>query len=374
MVATEAGFSIPKIDSSMCIECGACMKACHKITPRLEFHRPLRNLACWTKNSNDRRNSSSGGAFSIIAKEILRQGGVVFGATMTADLKVCHIAIDRIEDIMLLQGSKYVQSDMGTVCKDVKAFLSSGRKVLFTGTPCQVASILTYLKKKPENLYTCDLVCHGVPSQAAFDIYIDRIGVRRKSKNFNFRFTEGWGFQLSRQTVALDHRKPSRKYLISPKDSYYLRAFTKALMFSEACYTCPYARPERISDFTLADYWGLGTVKPFDRPTAGGISCMLVNTDQAKELISSCRELEYEERPLEESIKGNHNLSNTSFRPQGRNSYFDDSVALPLPELYKKYQIGASSRDYLRIIKQLIIKYRAKMGKLCISPFRRKHQ
>lgn len=131
-------------------------------------------------------------------------------------------------------------------------------------------------------------------------------------------------------------------------------------MFSEACYTCPYARPERISDFTLADYWGLGIKEPFNHPTAEGISCMLVNSQKAIDIIKQCPDIDYEVRSLEEAIEGNHNLSHTSSRPNGRDTYYDDSISMPLKELCNKYGIAASSRDYLRILKQTIVKYRTR--------------
>lgn len=360
MAEAKDGFTLPLIDREICIECGACMNACHKITPKLEFQEPQQTMACWTKLRSDRKNSSSGGAFSVIARRILKDGGVVFGASMCEDLQVRHIAIECQEDLIKLQGSKYVQSDMSGICQEVRQQLKTGRKVLFSGTPCQVAAILTFLKSKPENLITCDVVCHGVPSQKAFNVYIDRIGLKGRCRNFNFRFTEGWGFQLSRQLVAPTKDGASKKILISPAKGYYLRAFTKGLMFSEACYSCPYARPERISDFTLADYWGLGTKKPFCHPTSEGISCLLANNQKAIEFIGRCPELEYEIRPMEEAIEGNHNLSHTSSRPNGRDTYYEDSISIPLNDLCGKYGIAASMRDYLRIIKQQIVKYRTR--------------
>lgn len=360
MVEASDGFTLPLIDRELCIECGACMNACHKIAPKLTFQKPLQTMACWTKNRTDRKNSSSGGAFSVIAHYVLNQGGIVFGASMCEDLKVRHIAIDRQEELINLQGSKYLQSEMGSTCLDVRQALKTGKLVLFSGTPCQVAAVLTFLKTKPENLITCDVVCHGVPSQKAFDIYLDRTGLRDNCRNFNFRFTEGWGYQLSRQLEAPTEDGASSKKIVSPSKSYYLRAFTKGLMFSEACYTCPYARPERISDFTLADYWGLGIKKPFNHPTTEGISCLLANSQKAIDIIDQCADIDYEVRPLEEAIEGNHNLSHTSLRPKGRDSYFDDSISMPLKDLCNKYGIAASPRDYLRIIKQIIVKHRTK--------------
>ena len=360
MVSDESGFTVPQIDRNDCIECGACMKSCHKINPIQEYRLPQKTLACWTKRKQDRRNSSSGGAFSVLARKIISEGGIVFGATMTPELKVKHIGIEREEDIIRLQGSKYVQSDMGDCHKKVKNALGSGRKVLFSGTPCQIASIYSYFKKNPENLYTCDVVCHGVPSQKSFDSYIDRIGIRGKCRNFNFRFTEGWGFRLSKQTVAPSDCAASEKKLISPTKCYYLKAFTKGLMFDESCYSCPYAKSGRISDFTMADYWGIGVSSPFNHSTTGGISCLLVNTSKGESMLSDCSDLEYEERPLEEAIRGNHNLSHVSERPKGRDTYYRDSLTMPIPTLCKKYGIGPTFRDYLRIIKQAIVQIRTK--------------
>ena len=125
-------------------------------------------------------------------------------------------------------------------------------------------------------------------------------------------------------------------------------------MFSEACYGCAYARPERVSDVTLADYWGLGVMKPFNHPTHKGVSLLLVNSDKALVLLKECSDLFFEERPLEEAIQGNHNLSHTSARPDGRDTYYDDSQKLSISELANKYGIKETLRDYLRLLKQNI--------------------
>lgn len=354
MIPSKDGFLIPSINRAVCVECGICMNACHIISSKLNFQKPIRTYACWTKNSKDRSNSSSGGAFSIIARQILDKGGIVFGATMTEDLKVKHIAVERHEEIILLQGSKYIQSYLGDTFRHVKQELATGRLVLFTGTPCQVAGLLTYLNHLYENLYTCDVVCHGIPSQKAFDIYIDKIGIRHKSKNINFRFTEGWGYRLSRQatmtTTGGGHA--SSKKVIYPAKGYYIKAFSSGLMFSEACYTCHYARLERVSDFTLADYWGIGAKIPFNHPTQQGISCMLINNERAIDFIENCDNLAFEERPLEEVVEGNYNLNHASSRPAGRDSYFNDALTMPIKTLCNKYNINPTLRDYLRILKQ----------------------
>ena len=353
-----AGFLIPVINRDVCVECGACMKVCHKLTGKVELQKPLVASACWTQDMDDREHSSSGGAFSVMARAILRSGGVVFGATMDTQLRVRHIMIDKVEDIRFLQGSKYVQSEIVDSYKQVRRFLKDDKKVLFTGTPCQVAGLYAFLKNNPENLFTCDVVCHGVPSQKAFDIWTEKIGIRSTSSKVNFRFTKGWGFQMSR-LLKSSIKAGNIQKLIYPKDSYYLRSFTSGLMFNEACYRCPYAQPNRVSDITIADYWGLGTMKPFNHPTHKGVSLLLENNEQGTMLLRMCGEQLYrEERPMEEAIKGNGNLENPSSRPEGRDTYYEDSIKLSVSSLQKKYNIQPVLRDYIRLVKQLINSYR----------------
>ncbi len=357
MVESKDGFVVPEINRDKCVECSACMKSCHRITPQFSYQMPLKTYACWTKNISDRERSSSGGAFSVIARKVIADGGIVYGASMCEDLKVRHLSVEKAEDIIILQGSKYVQSYLGDTYKNIKEELISGRKVMFSGTPCQVAGLYAFLHKPYDNLITVDVVCHGVPSQKAFDIYINKIGIRGKYKNFNFRFTKGWGFQLSKQLEA-PKNGDSKKKLVSPSKAYFLRAFTRGLMFSEACYSCAYARPQRVSDITLADYWGLGVKIPFNHSTHKGISCMLVNNEKALSFLKGCEDLVCEERPFEEAVEGNHNLGHVSKRPFGRDTFFEDSITMSIISLKKKYRIGATIRDYLRLFKQMINSYR----------------
>lgn len=353
------GFFIPHINQESCTECGACMRVCHRIEPRTQYHTPLHTLACWTKNNEDRKRSSSGGAFSVLARMVLDMGGVVFGATMDRHLQVKHICIDRVEDIYLLQGSKYVQSYLGETFKKVREYLSAGRKVLFTGTPCQVGGLLAFLRKKYDNLITCDMVCHGVPSQRAFNAFCERTNLSGTCDVVSFRFTEGWGFQLGRGVKKAAEGDTNSIYVkrkpICPSKAWYMRAFNKSLMFNEACYTCAYTTPQRISDYTMADYWGLGAKEPFSHSTFRGVSMLLVNTENAWNMIQGGgKDLFYEERTLDEAIEGNYNLSNCSKRPLGRDTFIQDMQRMNIPDLLKKYGIQANARDYLRLLKQWI--------------------
>ena len=170
MVRDAEGFLIPEINYNNCIQCGLCQKRCPEINP-LQRQDYKRQDAYALISKTDRKVSSSGGAFSVFARWVIQQGGVVFGASIDDKFKVSHIAIERVEELYLLRGSKYVQSDLGNSYMKVKDFITNGRMVLFSGTGCQVAGLYAYLggKRYEGLLYTLDLVCHGTPSQGMFD-------------------------------------------------------------------------------------------------------------------------------------------------------------------------------------------------------------
>lgn len=355
------GFCVPIIDKAKCVKCGVCISSCHQLSNTLKRSTPMKTLACWTRIDSDRSKSSSGGAFSVLARKVLSEGGVVYGVIMDSDLKVRHTFIEDVNDLHLMQGSKYVQSYLGDTYCQIRNHLKNGRLVLFTGTPCQVGGLLTFLRKRYNNLITCDMVCHGVPSQRAFDAFCERNNLRKKCDGISFRFTEGWGFQLACELKAPTKdgafnlkqivRKP-----ISPRKAWYMRAFNRSLMFNEACYKCLYTHPERVSDFTMADYWGLGQKQPFTYPTYRGVSMLLVNTERANEILGGLTDLFYEERELSEAIEGNYNLSHNSIRPKNRDTFVKDLLNEDVKDIVGNYGLQASVRDYLRLLKQWINK------------------
>ena len=347
-IESNAGFYIPDIDYNKCIGCGKCISVCHKLNDVVS-NKPKVAYACWTKDVDERRKSSSGGAFSALADSILNIGGVVYGATMRNDLHVCHVAIDDAKDLQKLQGSKYVQSELGNSYKDIKQLLIDKRPVLFTGTPCQVASLRTYLNKDYETLYTCDLVCHGVPSQKSFNCYLSLIGINNKVDQICFRFLQGWGFRMTAR-----HKGQSGFKIIPPIKSFYMRAFNKGLMFSESCYACPYASENRVGDITIGDYWGIGSQTPFAHDTSRGVSLALANTLKGEFLLESCSKLFKEKRPLAEAIMGNDNLRRPSIRPKGRDTFYDDLRVMSMRRLCSKYGLHPTPRDYMRILKQML--------------------
>ena len=183
MTSDEEGFWYPQVDKEKCINCGLCEKVCpiiHKWQP--DDSRTTTAMAAINLNEEIRLKSSSGGIFTLIAEEIIKQGGVVFGAALTDDFRsVHHIYVDNTDDLEKLRGSKYVQSKIGDTYKQAKDYLDSGRKVLFTGTPCQIGGLYSYLRTPYENLFTQDIICHGVPSPMVWEKYIE--GHERKASS-----------------------------------------------------------------------------------------------------------------------------------------------------------------------------------------------
>lgn len=348
------GFKIPNINKDKCIECGACIRACHQLTESTSvFNAPLLTYAAWSLNKNIRQNSSSGGLFSELAKIILENGGFVFGAAFSDELKVVHISVTSEAELFKLQGSKYVQSDIGDSFPRIDEILKHGKKVLFSGTPCQVAALKKYLKKDYDNLFTIDLICHGVPAQKTFDLYLNSIDIFPKPADvFSFRNTNGWGFAMS-----------YNGHNIKVKDSYYIRAFNRGLMFNEACFNCKYATSKRVGDITLGDFWGLGATNPFSHPKTGGISCVIVNTLKGKKWLEAISNIFLEERNLNEAIEGNHNLHSPSNRPKDRDTYLIDCENLSKSELQEKYDLSPNFRDYFRPYKYKILKWVSKIKK-----------
>ena len=205
MVENKEGFWYPSVDEKSCIECKVCLKKCP--VENTEFHRnePHKVWAWRNKNDVDIMRSASGGAADSAAKTILQMGGVVYGAAYDEQLAVNHIEVTDEAEREKLQSSKYVQSDPKDSYTKVKQCLSEGKTVLFTGTPCQIAGLYAFLGGNPENLYTVDLICHGVPSPKFFKKYLEYQNKQTDGRviYFNFRSKDkrGWGTQylLKRQ-------------------------------------------------------------------------------------------------------------------------------------------------------------------------------
>ena len=299
MEEDEYGFLYPQIDETKCVQCGACKKVCaYQNGPKL--FEPKQVFVAVSKNKNQLLNSASGGVFAAVATKILKDGGVVFGATLDFEnghANPHHIKIENQKQLTKLQGSKYVQSSIGITYKQTKDYLKKGRIVLFSGTPCQISGLYEYLGKEYNNLYTIDVICHGVPNAKFFDDYLQIEKQRRsadKIEDYAFRDKrKGWGMN-GRITLAKG-RKQKKVYIPARLNSYNT-LFLDGMIYRENCYSCKYARRERCADLTIGDYWGIEKEHPellknnmYNEKE--GISCILANTEKGIKTCQNIKEL-----------------------------------------------------------------------------------
>lgn len=282
----EYGFIYPNINVDLCIDCNACIGVCDFQQIKIKSDKiPIGTYAGILKDECLLKSSSSGGAFVSLAKYTLDRNGIVFGCAMNDNVTPEHINIDKIDDIEKLQGSKYVQSKINKTFKEAQKYLNQGRTVLFTGTPCQIAGLKSYLKKDYYNLITVDLICHGVPSSTFFNGYIKWLEKKLKSRVIDVKFrdkTNGWGL-LSRIYYERNNKISSK--IIHPILSYYYNYFIKGDIYRESCYKCIYACSDRVGDFTIGDYWGIEKYHP-EITKHNGVSLILANNNKAISIIN----------------------------------------------------------------------------------------
>jgi len=342
MKSDDYGFIYPSIDEKLCIYCGICKKVCAFQTI-VEENEPKGCYAACNKNEIQLSISSSGGAFSAIATDFLENGGVVFGATLEkecnnttdGEMKLVpkHVAIHELKDMVKLQGSKYVQSYIRDTYKEAKKYLLEGRRVLFSGTPCQIAGLKTFLYKKYENLLTVDIICHGVPNADFFKAYLSLLEKKMGGKIVDFKFrdkTKGWESMIGKVTVQMKWGGVKTKTVYVDESSYY-NLFLKGLIHRESCYECKYACRNRPADITIGDYWGIqhehseilsDTKGPYS--VEKGISCIVVNTTDGIKWINKNRSrLHLVESKFEKIGYKNGNLYHPCTKPQIREKVMD---------------------------------------------------
>lgn len=286
----EDGFVYPRIDHSKCIDCGLCQKVC-AYQHIEERNKPISVYAASSNNKSQTLKSASGGIFAALATYVLGQGGIVYGASMErvdGEFKIQHVGITSIDKLPKLQGSKYIQSEIGNVFKEIRTYLKEGKTILFSGTPCQCAGLKGFLMEKTyPNLYIVDVICHGVPSQKMFNDYIDyQFHDLNDISNFSFR-DKSKGWELAGR---IDYENGAKHKFVPAGTSSYYSLFLSGVIYRENCYSCKYACSHRPGDITIGDYWGIKREHP-DLLTNGsfklqdGISCIISNSPQGESLL-----------------------------------------------------------------------------------------
>lgn len=320
MQSDKEGFLVPVVDEERCVDCGACREICPVTHPGHYKQQTEPEFYVARHSSADVLfHSTSGGAFTALSDRILEQGGVVYGVVFDEKLEVCHSRAEDRAGRDRMRVSKYVQSRIGDTYEQVRKDLDEGRKVLFTGSPCQTAGLFALLGEN-DNLFLCDLICHGVPSPLLWDEYRRTLSKEQGAPvNWaSFRTkANGWfrgQYQIYYTVDGRDERlEDTRFFELYLKGRYLLRP---------SCYACPFADVRRASDLTIADYWG---IEKYDSDWCDrrGVSLILVNTKKGGELLSSCSQLLYESRPPEEALAEQGRLSGPVAPPPDRDVFWD---------------------------------------------------
>lgn len=325
MTPNEEGFIYPLINSAKCVDCGLCEKVCPtQVEPTdLIFNAtPQKVYALWNKQLSERLKSTSGGAFFLLADKFLDEGGIVYGVDFDEDLIAYHRRIDNRNELHRLRGSKYIQSDINTTYEQAKSDLQAGKKVLFSGTPCQIAGLKLFLRKTYDNLVTIDLVCHGTPSPKIFKEHKHYIENKYDDKltDFKFRAKEKTGWRSYAKYIF----KQSKSVRFFWGKDYYCHAFHSGYLNRESCFTCQFSRSQRVGDITLSDFWnGEKYSKELKRQRKFGFNLVMCNTIVGQKWIDSISD-KAERRifPVEYAIQGDVRLRHTEPRPSFRSEAY----------------------------------------------------
>lgn len=332
----EFDFRYPRVDEATCINCGLCEKVC-PIDKELKVPTAQKAYAAVHKDSSVLEKSTSGGAFTALADTIFSQGGVVYGAAMLNDMQVKHIRTENRTAFAELRSSKYLQSDTGTTYQMVEQDLKQGKVVLYSGTPCQIDGLKCFLRKEYENLYTADIVCHGVGSQAYFDRYMEFAKERYgKIKALRFQSKEYAGWSCGGGVVVVGTSNSEKKIPYRDFDNYYYSYFLSGDIYRKCCYSCKYANTKRVGDFSLGDYWGVEALN-LPLQTENGCSLLLVNNERAKKLLETVVDLDKVETTIEQAAHCNKQLNEPSRLPESRQKRIEEYVSMNGQQIQKMY-------------------------------------
>lgn len=351
------GFLYPVVDSVKCIDCGFCELVCPVLHPVNNNSIEPLVYAAINNDESVRLQSSSGGIFTLIAELVLDRGGVVFGACFDQNWNVVHDYTETKEGLARFRGSKYVQSHVGNSFIQVKSFLDSGREVLFSGTPCQVAGLKNYLRKPYSNLLTVDLVCHGVPSPEVWKKYLQETvsrayGIKKKKvvnfgdyiSDISFRAKDkGW----KEYNIKIIFRN-GKVEMMPFSENPYMNVFLSDLSLRPSCYACPTKLHRAQSDITLADFWGVNEIKP-DIDDDKGCGLILINCEEKRDFLyrMNCQLLQQQ---LERVVEYNPCILSTVNEPENRDFFW---AVYYKKDFHTAYLATVSKSVIMRVIRKI---------------------
>lgn len=349
MQKDELGFGYPLTDPALCVNCGLCISVCPN-NSNFPFNLPLKAIIANASDETEQKTSTSGGLASVFARYIISRHGIVYGCSGVDGKNVRHIRVERESELLVLKGSKYVQSEIGETFRLARNDLKTKRLVLFIGTPCQIAGLKSFLGKEYENLFTIDFVCHGVPSQQLLNDHISQYVASKASYSISFRKKDVRGHShygvfvsLSSQAETIARRYP---------DDYYITGFLQGLFYRESCYDCPYTRKERVSDITLGDYWDRENKCKTLKSWKYGLSMLMVNTIKGQFFFENCQHfIDYRPGELSDFIKRNAQLA----RPISKHIHYDNFQKEYLTKGFKDAAQKYLANDIKMIKRSLLI-------------------
>ena len=350
MVEKEDGFKYPVINRDKCINCGLCKKTC----PVLNTDENKSINKCfvgYNKDDAEKEKSSSGAIFSLVANYVLNNNGIIIGAAFDKNNKLKHIAVTNAKDLDRLKGSKYLQSDLNNIFSFIKENIKD-KKILFVGTPCQVAGIKSVIKNN--NLICIDVVCHGVPSPKLFEKYIKELEKENEDELLNYNFRDkSTGWDAYSNTATFKNKIVTEL----AKDNKYMKLFLSDVALRESCYNCNFKLGNKYSDITLGDFWGIQKIHP-EMYNKKGVSAIILNTELGVDIFNEIsKNIEYKECDLNEIIFGNPSLKSSCNHSKNRHQFFTEIDELSINDLCKKYIKKKSlMKRLLRKLKRIIIK------------------
>lgn len=351
MRTDEFGFAYPNIDETKCVSCGKCVRAC-EYAQNCGLHTPTEAYAASHKNKQTLLNSSSGGVFSALAEYFITHGGAVCGCVYDENLMPAHICTETEDGVLLMRKSKYAQSDLGLVYREVLERLKSGQLVLFTGTPCQVAALYAVVGYKYDNLLTVDLICHGVPSGEMFKKFLEYLEDKysTKIKHFDFRSKR---YKWSRFTAEFTDVK-GKTVNIGKVNEFYFAQFSAGNIMRPSCFTCRYACPDRVGDITMGDFWGHSALDlRCDRNN--GISVFTCNTERSRDMLDVMSErLILDKIDYSIAVFGNTCLNHPTKKGEKWDLYMQAMKNGEIPKIAKRYRAKNKKKILRGTVKLLL--------------------